>query len=57
VAEFCKTACFIDSGLEHGDFLNPDISQGSVVIQLWCDGTINKGFVANLPVNPSVKEF
>jgi len=28
------TACFIDSGIEHGNFLNSDISQGSVVTQL-----------------------
>ena len=27
------TACFIDSDLEHDNFLNTDISQGSVVIQ------------------------
>jgi len=47
----------IDSGLEHGIFLNSDISQGSVVTQLWCGGIINKGFVANLLMNLSVKEF
>jgi len=51
------TACFIDSGLEHGNFLNFDISQGSVVTQLRCSGIINQGFVANLLVNLSVKEF
>jgi len=51
------TACFIDSGLEHGNFLNSDISQGSVVTQLGCGGIINKGFVTNLLVNLSVKEF
>jgi len=38
-------------------FLNSDISQGSVVTQLTCAGTINKGFVANLLVNLSVKEL
>jgi len=27
---------FIDSGLDHGIFLNADISQGSVVTQLRC---------------------
>jgi len=26
------TGCFIDSGLEHGNFLNFNISQGSVVV-------------------------
>jgi len=51
------TACFIDSGLEHGNFLNSDISQGSVVTHIRCDGIINKGFVANLLMNLSVKEF
>ena len=51
------TACFIDSGLEHGNFLNSDISQGSVVTQLRCGGIINKCFVTNLLVNLSVKEF
>jgi len=33
---FCMTACFIDSGLEDGNFLNSGISQGSVVTQLRC---------------------
>jgi len=51
------TACFIDSRLEHGNFLNSDISQGSVVTQLRCGGVINKGYVANLLVNLPVKEF
>ena len=51
------TACFIDSGLEHGDFLSSDISEGTVITQLRCGGIINKGFVANLLMNPSVKEF
>ena len=49
------TACFIE--LEYGNFLNTDISQGSVVTQLSCGGIINKRFVANLLVNLSVKEF
>jgi len=57
VAEVCITACFIDSGLEHGNFLNSDISQGNVVTQLRCGRIINKGFVANLLVNLSVEEF
>ena len=37
--------------------LNCDISEGSVVTQLRCGRIINKGFVANLLVNLSVKEF
>jgi len=51
------TACFIDSGLQHGNFLNFDISQGSVVTQLRCVEIINKSFVANLLMNLRVKEF
>ena len=50
------TGCFIDLGLDHGIFLNSDISQGSVVTQLKCGGIISQGFVANLLVNLSVKE-
>jgi len=38
-------------------FFYSDISQGSVVTQLRRGGIINKGFVANLPVNLSLKEF
>jgi len=51
------TACFIDSGFEHGNLLNFDISQGTVVTQVKCSGIINNGFVANLLVNLSVKEL
>ena len=51
------TACFIDSGLEHGIFFNSDISQGSVVTQLRRGEIVSKGFVANLLMNLSVKEF
>ena len=49
------TTCFIDSGLEHGNFLNADISQGSVVTQLRYDGVINKGFCCKF-TNVSVSE-
>jgi len=38
-------------------FLNSDISQGRVVTQLRYGGIINKGFVANLLLNLSMKEF
>ena len=41
------TACFIDSGLDYGNVLNTDISQGSVVTQLRCGGIVNEDFVAN----------
>ena len=57
MAAFCMTACFIDSDLEHGNFLNTDISQGSVVTQLRYCGIVNEDFVANILVNLSVKEF
>jgi len=50
------TACFIDSDLEHGNFLNTGISQGSVVTQLRCGGIVNEDFVANVLVNLPVKE-
>jgi len=49
------TACFIE--LEYGNFLNTDISQGSVVTQLTCGGIVNEDFVVNLLMNLSVKEF
>jgi len=51
------TACFIDSDLEHGNYLITDISQSSAVTQLRCGGIVSDDFVANLPVNLSVKEF
>jgi len=57
VTECGTTACVIDSGLEHGNFLNADISQGSVVTQLTCGGIINEDFVANLLMNLSVREL
>jgi len=38
-------------------FLNTDISQGSVVTQLRCGGLVNDDFVANLVMNLPVKEF
>jgi len=49
------TTCFIDSGLEDDNFLNTDISQGSVVTQLRYNGIINEDFVADLLVNLSTK--
>jgi len=58
MAEFCMTAFFIHSGLEHDNFLNTDISQGNgVVTQLRFGGLANEECVANLLLNPSVKEF
>ena len=43
--------------LEHCDFLNIDISQGSVARNLRCGGIFKYEFVANLPVSLPVKEF
>jgi len=35
------TDCYIDLDLEYGNFLNTDISQGSVVTELRCGGIVN----------------
>jgi len=43
--------------LEHGHFLNIDISQGSVATRLRCSGIFKCQFVANLPLSLPVKEF
>ena len=43
--------------LERGDFLNTDISQGSVATRLRCGGIFKQEFVANLPVTLSAEEF
>jgi len=43
--------------LEHCDFVNIDISQGSVATYLRCGGIFKHKFVANLPVSLPVKEF
>ena len=43
--------------LERCDFLNMDISQGSVATRLRCGGIFKYEFVANLPVSLPVKEF
>ena len=37
--------------LEYGDFLNVDISKGSVATQLRCDGIFEYKFVANMPLS------
>ena len=47
----------LHSGLEHGNFLNNDISQGSVVAQLRCDRIVNEDFVANLLMNALCGNF
>ena len=42
---------------EHGQFLNIDISQGSVATRLRCGGIFKYQFVANLPLSLPVTEF
>ena len=41
--------------LKNGDFLNIDISQGSVATYIRCGGTFKYEFVANLPLNVPAK--
>jgi len=48
---------FLQLLLEHCDFLNIDISQGSVATRLRCGGIFKYGLVANLPLSVPVKEF
>ena len=43
--------------LEHCDFLNIDISQGSVATRLRCGGIFKYELVANLAMSQPVKEF
>ena len=43
--------------LKNGDFLNTDISQGSVAIHLRCGGEFKYSFVTNFLLSLTVKEF
>ena len=43
--------------LKNSDFLNTDISQGSVATRLGCDGIFTYGFVTNFLLSLTVKEF
>jgi len=43
--------------LKNGDFLNTDISQGSVATRLGCDGVFIHHLVTNFLLSPTVKEF
>ena len=43
--------------LENCDFLNIDISLGSVATRLRCGGILKYELVANVPVSQAVKEF
>jgi len=47
----------IHLGFEHCNFLNTDISQGSVVRQLRCSGIVVQDFVVNLLLNLSAIQF
>ena len=43
--------------LKNGDFLNTDISQGSVATRLGCGGVFVYDFVTNLLLSLTLKEF
>ena len=43
--------------LKNGDFLNIDISQGSVATRLGCGGMFIYQLVTNFLLSPAVKEF
>jgi len=56
VAKSYITVCFTYS-LRIVNFLNVDISQGSVVTQLGCGGVFKYDFVTNFLLTLKVKEF
>ena len=43
--------------LKNGDFLNTDISQGSIATRLGCVGVFVHDFVTNFLLSLTVKEF
>jgi len=43
--------------LKNCDFLNTDISQGSVATRLWCGEVFTYSFVTNFLLSLTVKEF
>jgi len=43
--------------LKNCDFLNTDISQGSVATSLWCGWVFTHDFVTNFLLSLTVKEF
>jgi len=57
VAKSCITVCFTKLLLRNGDFLNTDISQGSVATRLGCGGVFVYDFVTNFLLSLTVKEF
>jgi len=52
----CITVCFSYS-LRIGDFVNTDISQGSVATRLGCVGVFIYHFVTNFLLSLTLKEF
>ena len=52
----CITVCFTYS-LKNGNFLNTDISQGSVATRLGCGGVFIYHLVTNFLLSLTVKEF
>ena len=48
---------FLHLLLKNGNFLNTDISQGSVATRLGCDGVFIYHFVTNFLLSLTVKEF
>jgi len=55
VVESAYSHSFCDLHLEHGDFLNTDISQGSVATHLRCGGVFSNRFYCKFAVE-SVSE-
>ena len=56
MAKSCITVCFTYS-LRNGDFLNTDISQGSVATRLGCGEVFVYDFVTNFLLSLTAKEF
>ena len=52
-----KSCSLLHLFLKNGDFLNTDISQGSVATSLRCGGVFVNDFITNFLVSLRVKEF
>ena len=57
MAKSCINNSLLHLLLKNGDFLNTDISQGSVATRLECDGVFVHYFVTNFLLSLTVKEF
>jgi len=58
----CLSGCVLRNSLLHlllnnSDFVNTDISQGSVATRLECGGIFTYGFVTNFLLSLTVQEF